>query len=238
MGQRAYLRPFLLAMLVAVAFVWLAPSAVAAKVLFCVTCTNPDKTYRCRVNGAGSSPHDALKLYCVIRTAKDGNHSTCRATAISSACRGELTVFDYHGPSLAHVADDPRVQNLKKRAEQDRRAFEKPQGDEPKTLFELGGRAMDASRKGLRNAGSAIGITSSAYEAPEPAKLPPAAESAPLPAEAPTETSMAEPVESVGTAGRMKQAAQSAGSAVSGFARKSYNCVLSFFSNCSEEAEN
>jgi hypothetical protein len=97
---------------------------------------------------------------------------------------------------------------------------------------------MDASRKGLRNAGSAIGIASSADEAPEPAKLPPAAESAPLPAEAPTETSMAEPVESVGTAGRMKQAAQSAGSAVSGFARKSYNCVLSFFSNCSEEAEN
>ena len=44
--------------------------------------------------------------------------------------------------------------------------------------------------------------------------------------------------ESVGTATRMKHAAQDAGSAVGGFARKSYNCVLSLFSNCSEEAEN
>jgi hypothetical protein len=36
----------------------------------------------------------------------------------------------------------------------------------------------------------------------------------------------------------MKQAAQSAGSAVGGFARKSYRCVWSLFRNCSEETEN
>jgi hypothetical protein len=33
----------------------------------------------------------------------------------------------------------------------------------------------------------------------------------------------------------MKQAAQTAGSAVGGFARKSYRCMLSFFRHCSEE---
>ena len=65
-----------------------------------------------------------------------------------------------------------------------------------------------------------------------------AAPTAPLPAEKPVETSMAQPTESVGTATRMKHAAQDAGSAVGGFARKSYKCVLALVSNCSEEAEN
>lgn len=241
MGQRTYPRLVLLAMLLATAFVWLAPPAMAANAVYCVTCKNPDQTYRCKVAGVGSRPHDALKLYCVIRTAKEGNHATCKATAIAPSCRGVVKVYNYDGPSLPEeVIADPRVQKLKKRAEQDKRAFEKPAGGEPKTLFELGGRAVDASRKGLRNAGSAIGVTSSADEAPATAnaELPPAAESAPPPAEQPVETSMAEPSESVGTATRMKHAAQNAGSAVGGFARKSYNCVLSLFSNCSEEAEN
>ena len=241
MGQRACPRPILSAMLIATAFVWLTPSAKAANAVYCVTCKNPDQTYRCKVAGVGSRPHDALKLYCVIRTAKEGHHASCKATAATAACQGVVKVYDYNGPSLPEgLADDPRIQKFKKRAAEDKRAFEKPTGDEPKTLFELGGRAMDASRKGLRNAGSAIGVSSSADEAPATAnaELPPTAKTAPLPVEQPAETSMAEPVESVGTATRMKHAAQNAGSAVGGFARKSYNCVLSLFSNCSEEAEN
>ena len=241
MGQRAYPRPVLLAMLLAIAFVWLAPPAMAADVVYCITCKDPNQTYRCKVAGVGSRPHDALKLYCVIRTAKEGNHATCKATAITPSCRGVVKVFDYDGPALPEeVTSDPRVQKLKKRAEQDKRAFEKPKGDEPKTLFELGGRAVDVSRTGLRNAGSAMGVTSSADDVPATAStnLPSAAPTAPLPAEEPAETSMAEPTESVGTATRMKHAAQDAGSAVGRFARMSYNCVLSLFRNCSEEAEN
>ena len=241
MGQRAYPRPVLLAMLLAGAFVWLAPPAMAANAVYCVTCKNPDLTYRCKVAGVGSRPHDALKLYCVIRTAKEGNHATCKATAITPSCRGVVKVYNYDGPSLPEeVTADPRFQKLKKRAGEDKRAFEEPAGNEPKTLFELGGRAVGASRKGLRNVGSAIGVTSSADETPATANaaLPPAAESAPPPVEQPTETSMAEPTESLGTATRMKHAAQDAGSAVGGFARKSYNCVFSLFSNCSGETEN
>ena len=221
-------------MLAAAAFVWLTPSALAADADYCVTCKNPDQTYRCRVAGVGSRPHDALKLYCVIRTAKEGNHASCKATTATTACHGVVKVYDYNGPALPEgLTADPRVRELKQRIEQDQRAFEKPKGNEPKTLFELGGRAMSASRRGLRNAGEAIGVTSSADEAPAPA-----APTAALPSEAPAAASMAEPTENVGTVGRVKQAARDAGSAVGGFARKSYNCVLSLFSNCSEEAEN
>ena len=236
MGQRTHPNPLLLATLAAAAFVWLTPSAMAANADYCVTCKNPDQTYRCQVAGAGSRPHDALKLYCVIRTAKEGNHASCKASAATSACHGVVKVYDYNGPSLPDgVADDPRVRKLKKRVEQNQRTFEEPDGDEPKTLFELGGRAVNASRKGLRNAGSAIGVTSS--KAAADAGAAPPAPTASLPTDAPATPSMAEP-KSVGTAGRVKQAAKDAGSAVGGFARKSYNCVLSLFSNCSGEAEN
>lgn len=240
MGQRAYPRPILLAMLLATAFVWLTPPAMARNAVYCVTCKNPDQSYRCKITGVGSRPHDALKLYCVIRTAKEGHHGSCKATKATTACPGVMKVFSYDGPSLPEgLTDDPRVHKLKKRAAEDKRAFETPTGDEPKTLFELGGRAVDASRKGLRNAGSAIGVSSS-DEAPATAnaELPPPAESAPLPTEELAPTNMVEPVESVGTATRMKHAAQDAGSYVGGVARKSYNCVLSLFSNCSGEAEN
>lgn len=246
MDQRADPRPLLLAMLAAAAFVWLAPSAMAADADYCVTCKDPDQTYRCRVTGVGSRPHDALKLYCVIRTAKDGHHASCKASVATAACQGVVKVYDYLGPSLPDaVTADPRVRELQQRVEQDRRAFAEPEGDEPKTLFELGERAMSASRKGLRNAGSAIGITSSADEPPpadssgnaQPAAPTAALPSASRPSEAPPTASLAKP-ESVGTVARVKQATRDVGSAVSGFARKSYNCVLSLFRNCREEAEN
>ena len=54
--------------------VCVAGSAQADEAAYCVTCTGPDQTYRCRVTGEGSKPSDALKLYCVIRTAKEGHH--------------------------------------------------------------------------------------------------------------------------------------------------------------------
>ncbi len=61
------------------------PSALAGEASYCVTCTNPDQTYVCRVTAGGSKPSDALKLYCVIRTAKEGHHASCSAER-SSAC--------------------------------------------------------------------------------------------------------------------------------------------------------
>ena len=51
-----------------------------------------------------------------------------------------------------------------------------------------------------------------------------------------TATTSPESEDSPGFGQRVKQAAQSSGSAVGGFARKSYNCMLSLFRHCSEDA--
>jgi len=181
---------------------------------YCVTCKNPDETYRCRVTGTGAKANDALKLYCVIRTAKEGNHASCSAQKATAACVGLVKVYTYDGPSLPEgLTSDPRMRELNRKVERNQQTFEQPKGAEPKSLFELGGRAVDASRKGLRNAGSAIGIGSTGSEtapqaAPQTAPVPPARQAA---APAPTP---AEP-------------------ARKSFARRSYDCMLSLFRDCS-----
>jgi hypothetical protein len=235
MGQRAYPRSLVLALLAAAALIPFAPVAQAGNVVYCVTCKHPDQVYRCRVAGVSSKPSDALKLYCVIRTAKEGNHATCSAERATPSCAGVLKVYRYGGPTLPQDGtSDARVRELKKKVEKNQRDFDQPKGNAPKSLFELGGRAVNASKKGLRNAGSAIGLTASEKEAAAPA-APRTAPTATLPAEPSSTAATPQPTESVGTATRVKQAAQSAGSAVGGFARKSYRCVLSLFRNCSGE---
>lgn len=217
MGRRVRPRLFLFAVLAAGAVAWSAPSAMASDAEFCVTCKNPDQTYRCRVTGVGQRPSNALKLYCVIRTAKEGNHASCSASAATPTCAGVVKVYDYVGPKLPdEIATDPRLRKLKQRIETDQANFAKPEDESPDTLFKLGGRAVDASRKGLRNAGTAIGVVS-----PDDTT---ASTTAPAPLPSEDDSSWGQ---------RVKQAAQSSGSAVGGLARKSYNCMLSLFRNCS-----
>ena len=232
MGQHAYPRSLAFALLAAAALAWFAPSAQAASVDYCVTCKNPDEVYRCRVTGVGSKPSDALKLYCVIRMAKEGHHASCAAESATTTCVGLVKVLNYDGPALPeNLTSDPRVRRLEQKVERSQQDFAKPKGNEPKSLFELGGRAVSASKKGLRNAGSAIGLTSSGREAAQPRTSSTSA----LPAQPAPRTATAQPTESVGTVTRVKRAAQSASSAVGGFARKSYHCVLSLFRHCREE---
>ena len=201
------------------------PSALAGEASYCVTCTNPDQTYVCRVTAGGSKPSDAQKLYCVIRTAQEGHHATCSAERSSPACNGVEKVYSYDGPIPPDIASDPRVKHFTDKIEHDQQAFEKPKGNGPKTLVELGGRAVSASRQGLRNARSALGGSPEQDDQPltgEP--LPLDQSPAPLAAEnAPGGSpDAAHP-------GRV----QRAGTAVGGFARKSYRCVLTFFRKCS-----
>ena len=58
------------------------------------------------------------------------------------------------------LASDARIKNFTDKIDQNQKAFEKPKGDQPKTLVELGGRAVSASRQGLRNARSRLGGSS------------------------------------------------------------------------------
>jgi hypothetical protein len=198
-----------------------AASAEAGDSSYCVTCTGPDQIYRCRVTGEGSRPSDALKLYCVIRTAKEGHHASCSAENATPACGGVEKVYSYDGPSIPDdIAQDPRVKKLMSRVEHENHAFDKPKGEAPQTMVELTGRAFSASRQGWRNARSALGGSSG--------------ETAPLPVSPQAGTSEASAAASAETASpsRMKRASSAMGS----LARKSYRCLRSFFRHCSDEA--
>jgi hypothetical protein len=218
MGRHAF-ATFLAAL--AAILACLAASAEAGDASYCVTCTGPDQVYRCRVTGEGSRPSDALKLYCVIRTAKEGHHASCSAENATPACGGVEKVYSYDGPSIPDdIAQDPRVKNLMSRVEHDNHAFDKPKGEAPQTMVELTGRAFSASRQGLRNARSALGGSSGETQA-QP--ISPQAGS--------TEASAAASAEAASP-----NRVQRASSAMGSLARKSYRCLRSFFRHCSEEA--
>jgi hypothetical protein len=196
-------------------FGWAMPAAFAGEAAYCVHCTGPDQTYVCKVAAGGGKPSDALKLYCVVRTAKEGHHASCSAERSTPACNGVEKVYSYDGPLPEDLAADPRVKKLTKKYESEQDAFDKPKSDSkaPKTLVELGGRAVNASRKGWRGA---FGGGSSDEAAP------PAGES--LAAEeqstALAAQSTPEPMPEASHPNRVQRA---------------YRCMMSFFRNCGSE---
>ncbi len=198
----------------------LATSAYAGEASYCVTCTGPDQVYRCRVTGEGSKPSDALKLYCVIRTAKEGHHTSCSAENATSACAGPEKVYAYDGPDIDQIAQDPRVKTLMKRVEHDNQAFDKPkaQGQAPQTMVELTGRALSVSRQGLRNARSAL---TGSHEDAQPLPVSPQA----------TGSTAAASSSNTGSTSRVQRAS----AAMGGLARRSYRCLRSLFRNCGGE---
>jgi hypothetical protein len=189
--------------------------AAAADATYCVTCKNPDQTYLCRVNAGGAKASDALKLYCVIRTAKEGNHASC--SAISGAnCNGIEKVFSYDGPMPEDFASDARVKvnKFREKIERENKVFEKPKTEAPDTLVELTGRA----RERWRNArGSLTGS-----EAPPDVSLPP---------------SETEALRDDGASAAASPAPEANAGDQPGLARRSYRCVMSLFRNCRGQAE-
>ena len=224
------------------AFAWLVAPVLAADASYCVTCKNPDQTYRCRVTSDAPTAADALKLYCIIRTAQEGKHSSCSAERKTAGCGGTEKVYAYDGAAISsQIASDPRARNVIQQVQREQDAFAKPKGNAPKTVVELGGRAVSASRQGWQNARARIGGGSSASSqpAPSPSAAPPP-QAAPLPqsepvaAQAPVQAAPQTTVASAApqSESRMKRASN----AVGGFARKSYRCMRSLFRSCSDEA--
>ena len=222
------------------ALVMATQSAYASEATYCVTCKNPGQTYLCRVNAGGAKPSDALKLYCIMRLAKEGQHGSCSAERGASGCHGVEKAYNYEGPLPEDFAADPRVRKFTDKLDQERKVFEQPKGDQPKSLVELGGRAVNASRQGLRNARSRIGGSSQEINQslPEPAPI----YNQPLPEPAPPYDQSPGPLAAdsappLGPELDQPNRAQRASSAVGGFARKSYRCVASLFRKCSEEPD-
>src|SRR5262245_41330201 len=194
--------------------------ALAAAASYCVTCTNPEQTCVCRVTGEDSQPSDALQLYWVIRTAKEGNHVSCSAERSDAGCRGVEKVYSYDGPAIPEgLASDPRVQTFTEEIDRERREFDKPKGQAPQTLVELTGRAASATRQGWRNARERFGGSDDQQQ--------------PLPVHATGNSEAAAAVQS--PEGRHVSKARRASSAMGSLARKSYRCLRSLFRHCSED---
>jgi hypothetical protein len=217
-------RSFGFAASAAVLLVCAAQPSRAGEARYCVTCKDPNQVYLCRVNAGGKKPSDALKLYCVIRTAKEGQHRSCSAEKAKGPCNGLVRVYDYDGPMPEDIAAGVQQfqEKLNDRIRKEQKVFEPPKGDQPSTLVELTGRAVSAAR-------SRIGGEPGGEAPPEPpaqlnaAPAPPANAAPPSPAAAPPPSAGGEP-----------NRVQRASSAVGGFARKSYRCMRSLFRDCSD----
>jgi hypothetical protein len=218
--------------------------AEAGDAAYCVTCKNPDQTYLCRVTGEAIGRNDAVKLYCVERTAKEGRHASCGARDASASCNGVEKTYSYDGPSIPEgLAEDPRVKKLMDRVQKEQKSFE---GEDRKSLVEVTGQAVKASRRGIRNMRASIGGRDEPEQSPAPTSLPPAGsasqeslpelpgESTPaLPLSAAEEPSVPSaamaPVESAAPPERKSRAKS--------IARNTYRCVRSLFRKCREQTD-
>jgi hypothetical protein len=221
------------------------PGAEAGDAAFCVTCKNPDQTYLCRIAGGGAGRSDAAKLYCVVRTAKDGGHASCSAREATAGCHGMEKVYSYDGPAIPEgLAEDPRVKKVIGRIEKEQKAFAKD--DEHKSLVEVTGQAVSASRRGLRNMRASIAGRDEANQAATPSGAASAGTGTqePLP-ELPRETP-ALPLSAAHEPSAPSAGAIPAESAspppehrrgVGSFARNTYRCVRSLFRKCREQTE-
>jgi hypothetical protein len=247
MRGHAHPIPLAEAALAAGLLAWAPSAAYANEAAFCVTCKGPDQTYLCRVTGEDLHRNDGLKLYCVVRPAQEGGHASCAARDEVSGCNGVEKTYSYDGPNIPDgLADDPRVKKLMERVGRDQKDFRKD--DKRKSLVEVTGQAMSASRRGIRNVRASLGgREAETNQSALPSSSPPidplpelkSQTPAPLPlsaAPAPGAQSAALPPESVtappARTSRVRRGAQNVGH----FARSSYRCLRSLFRECGSES--
>lgn len=188
----------------------LVPSPARAEMVdLCVACSAPEQTYVCRVNAPRADAGDnALQLFCVVKTAKDGGHASCavrRETGVP--CDGPVRLYTYDGPAIPQSLRSNARQAPQRPPGQDDIAIPAapPQkGGEPETLVDMTSRAVDAGKGGVKSTGKAVGKAAGGTG------------------------------RVIGKAG--KSAGKQVGKGVRGAksaARYAYDCVKSFFRNCS-----
>ena len=179
----------------------------------------------------------------MVRTAKEGGHASCAAREATAGCHGVEKVYSYDGPAIPEmIAEDPRVKKVLGHIEKEQKAYDKD--DEHKSLVEVTGQAVSASRRGWRNMRASITGRDEAHQASPPIPAAPARSAAqdPLP-EMPGETPSL-PLSAAHEPGVPSTGAIPAESAVpsperkrgvGSFARNTYRCVRSLFRKCRDQ---
>lgn len=143
----------------------IAGEATAEPRQYCVSCKDPDQTYICQVETSLANPNEkGLQLYCIIRTSKDGGHKSCTVSKTDIAqCAGPVLTYSFQAPSVSPQIREA-VERFRKAREPDQAEESGPQqkGGEPETLIDMTGRAVKASREGIKNTGQTISGTASA----------------------------------------------------------------------------
>jgi len=198
----------------------LAGGAMAESRKYCVSCKDPDQTYVCQVDTPYASPGGkGLQLYCIIRTSKDGGHASCTiAGTDAEQCAGPVRIYTFEAPVIPPRVRDA-VQRLRKAGDTDSPeesllTVPPQKGGEPKTLIDMTGRAVTASRKGIKNTGKAVTGAASA-----------------------TTGTVGKVVRGAGkgvtkTARKVGSVTKKTGSAAASAAKTAYDCLRSLFKNC------
>jgi hypothetical protein len=207
-------------------------SAHGGEASYCVTCQGPDRTYLCRITGEEVSPSDALKLYCVVRTAKEGGHTSCGARNTGVICNGIEKTYSYNGPSIPDdLAEDPRVKEFEGRIEKSQQASDKD--DKRKSLVEVTGEALSASRRGWRNMRDSINGRYDAHQSPAQSGSTPSYSMTQDPSPKSPHGTTALPLSAASQPNPPPEHKRG----VRSFARNTYRCVRSLFRRCGTNAE-
>jgi hypothetical protein len=207
---------------------WLAMAADVSRAddsTYCITCQNPDRVYACKVQTPKKNPGEkALRLYCIGRLAVEGGHKSCGSARYDAkTCKGKLKRYTYKGPEISPALQSAIEKRLQKKNNAAQSANQKTAPDEaPKqdTLVDLTSRTLKSTREG---AGKAVGgaIRGTGRVVGGAAKG--------------TGRAVGGAARSTGQA--VGGAIRSTGQAVGGAAKYTYNCVFSFFRNCSGSDE-
>ena len=173
---------------------------------YCVSCSGPDATYRCAVEGApaegGIDPR--AQLACITELARSGGHDSCAVSrATAEHCPGALRIVAApSSPSIAPSETPAEGEPVPVEPALPAEAVEVPaqgpvedgeqQGKTPETIEELAGATVKSSQEGLKKAGDAV----------------------------------------AGTAKSTGEQIGKAGSAVGTAAKKTWNCLTSLFKDC------
>lgn len=186
----------------------LAATATASRADICVSCSQPEATYSCTIDGLPSQSDDArVKLYCITALAKSGGHSTCAVSrTVAGPCGGEARVLPApDGLALSAPAAPPST----------------PTASSPTTTTS---RSATAPAPQPANAGQTTVEKSSESKTVEQA-VKAGAEDA--------EKSIDKGSDAVGSAAQSAGTMlQSAGKAVGDAAQKTWTCLSSLFGEC------
>lgn len=180
---------------------------------YCLACKDPDQTYLCQIDTPHSNPSDkGMQLYCIIKTSKDGGHRSCAIQNSEIAtCVGPIKTYTFQKPSIPPELRSA-VDRFRKSREikQENQTLPPQKSGEPKTLIDMTGRAVKASKKGLSNSGHAVGGVASS-----------------------TTGKVGSAARGVGkgvkkAAGKVGSATKKSGSA----AKTAFDCLKSFFKEC------